>query len=150
MWTDWCARWKNTQNVDIFEETDFLRFSQKSHFPKTVQILKIVQSVNLRPKHASFGRWPLDHALQKKFCPFCNWKFPPISHTSGLNATFWNFNNTVLMKEKIFPKMFPSSLICGSKCQKVCCNQTRKEVYREEQKAPLPAMGKVQRISSCN
>ena len=34
MWTVWCARLKNTQNVEIAKETEFLPISQKSHFPK--------------------------------------------------------------------------------------------------------------------
>ena len=48
-----------------------------------------------------FGLYPLGHTIQNKFSPFCNLKFPPILHTSGLNAKFWHFNNTVVMRKKI-------------------------------------------------
>ena len=54
----------------------------------------------------SFGLWPLGHTLQGKFSPLCNWKFPPILHSSGLNENF-EFSITRYLCE-IFPKTLSS------------------------------------------
>ena len=56
-----------------------------------------------------FGRWSLGHTLQSKFSSFCNRKFPPISHPSGLNAKFWNFSNTVDMRKKYSRQCYQTS-----------------------------------------
>ena len=46
---------KNTEKVDISEETDLFRISQKSHFPKWQQMLKIVLSAKLRTNQRTSG-----------------------------------------------------------------------------------------------
>ena len=60
---------KNTQKVEISEETDFLRISQKSPFPKKWrQILKIVQSVKLIPYRAFQTQISIHFAFIRSEC----------------------------------------------------------------------------------
>ena len=55
MWTARCTILKNTKKVYIFEETEFLGFSQKWSISENwPQILKIVQSLQLRQKRMLF------------------------------------------------------------------------------------------------
>ena len=89
------TRLKNTQKVD------FLLRNIISE--NCLKILKTIQSVNLRPKHAYFWSLTIRHTLQNKFNPFCNRKFPHISHTSSFSAKSWNFGNTVFVRKNNIP-----------------------------------------------
>ena len=105
----WTARWttlKNTYNVDIFEQSEFLRFSQTSQCPNsdrldmTLAVDRTVKPQLTQTDHRFwksykafswdqnmrlFGRWPLGHTLESKFNLFCNRNF---LHTSGLSTKF--------------------------------------------------------------
>ena len=102
MWTARCTTLKNTKTwIDICEETEFLLLSQKPQFSKTdYRSWKSYKASSRDESMRSFGRWTLSHIIQSKFKPFCKQKFPPILHTSSLNAKFWNFNNTVFIRKK--------------------------------------------------
>ena len=85
MWPAWCTRLKNTQKVEIAEETELLRISQKSRFPKIdFRFWKLYEASSWHQKYVFFGLGAQGYTLQSKFGPFCNRKFPPISLTSGL------------------------------------------------------------------
>ena len=106
VWTARRTTLKNIKKVDIFGETEFLWFSKKSQFLKSdYRFWKLQKAASWDQSIRLFGCWPLGHNLQSKFSPFCNQKFPPILHTSSLNAKFWNFNSKVVMQKKIFPTM---------------------------------------------
>ena len=79
----------------------FTNFTRIAFSEGCLQILKIVLSVKLRRKHASCWAWTTRLYLQSKFSPFCNRKFPSISHAFGLNVKIRNFNNTVFMRKNI-------------------------------------------------
>ena len=50
--------WKTLKRLEFLGRQKFYDFFKKSHFPKKWrQILKILQSVKLRPKYASFCTW---------------------------------------------------------------------------------------------
>ena len=84
------------------------------------------------------------------FSPFCNWKFPPISNTSGLNATFWNFNNTIFIRI-IIPENVFKLILYGSKAPEISEMKSIETGTKVSTiKAPLPAMGKCECITSCN
>ena len=97
MWTAWCTRLKHTQKVAISEETELLRISKKSHFPKTdYRFWKSYKALSWNQTMCPFGRGPLVDTLQSKLSPVSNLKVPPISHTFGLSANFQNFNNILI------------------------------------------------------
>ena len=94
----------------------------------------------------SFGRWPLGHRASSVH--FATRIFSPVSHTSGLSAIFFfNFNNTVFMREMKFSKMFSSSLINGSKAPESSLQSDQKWSLQRGTsvsalKSPLPAKRK--------
>ena len=96
VWTARCTTLKNTQKVDIFEESELLRFSQNRNFRK------LTTDFENRSKRQDASFWTLTTRpyLQSKFIPYCKRKFPPMLHTSGFIVKFWNFNNTVFMRKK--------------------------------------------------
>ena len=107
MWTVWCARLENTQKVEIAEETEFLRISKKSFFYLKIayRFWKLTGSSIWYQTCAFFGREAQGYTLQRKFGPFCNRKFPSISHTSDLSAKkVWKLNNTGYPREKNIPE----------------------------------------------
>ena len=112
MWTARRTIPKNTQKVDIFEEIEFLGFSQNSQFSKTDHRFwkSYKASISDQSMHL-FGRWPLGHTLPSKFSPFSNRKFSPFLHTSGLSTKFWNFFNTVFMRKKYSWKCYQKPLL---------------------------------------
>ena len=77
-----------------------------------------------------FWRCPLGHSLQSKFSPFFNRKLSPVSNTSGLISNFWNFNNTVFIREK----KIPENVLKLTNLWLKSANRTRNGVYRVEQK----------------
>ena len=156
MWTVRCPTLKNTQKVDIFEETDFLTiFLKIAIFENWLQILKIVHKVQLRPRHVSF--WMLTTRLYLTeqvqsilqptknlhlFCTFSVWR------------QNFEISRTRYSRKKIL-KIFSNSLIYGSKVPESSLQSDRKwNIQRGTKvsalKAPLPAMWKSQCISSFN
>ena len=83
LWTAWSTRLKNTQKVEIAEETEFLRLSKKSHF------LKIDYRFWNLYEASSWDQKCVFLDVEHKTIPyrassvhFCNRKFPPLSHIS--------------------------------------------------------------------
>ena len=112
VWTAMCTTLKKqSKSWHFWRNRMFTIFSKIAIFKNWLQILKIVQSVKLRPKHAFFWTLTTRPYLQSRFSPFYNWKFQPILHISGLNSKFWIFNNTVVMRVKMFPKMLSKVFI---------------------------------------
>ena len=116
MCTAWCTRLKHNKRVAISEETEFLtNFLNIAFSEKWLQILKIVQSVKLRPNHASFWTWTTRLYPTRQVKSILQPEIPPISHTSGLGAKIRSFNNTIFICKKIFPKMLSRACIDNSK-----------------------------------
>ena len=51
------------------------------------------------------------YTIQSKFSPFCNRKFPPISHNYNFSANICNFSNRVLMRKKYSRKCYQKPLL---------------------------------------
>ena len=105
--------WKNTQNVEIAEETEFLRISQKSHFPKIYyRFWKLFEASTWDQKCVVFGQHNVI-PYRASSVHFATGNFHPF-RILPLSAIVWNLNNTMSMRQKSFPKMFRSSPIYGT------------------------------------
>ena len=102
---DWKKK-KKTQKVEIAEETEFLRISQKWHFPKIYHWFWFCTRLQAETRNASFLTWAQGYILQSQFSPFCNRKFSFVLHTSGLSAKVWNLNNTISTRKNHSRKCF--------------------------------------------
>ena len=114
MWTAMCTILKNTQKVDMFEQTKFLGFSHNSQFSKTDhRFWKSYKAFSWDQAVRLFGHLPLGHTLQSKFFPFCNQKCPPFLHTIWVQNV--EISITPYPREKIlFQKMLSKAFIDDS------------------------------------
>ena len=118
------------------------------------------ESFELRPEMRLFGRGAHDCAIKSKINPFATGNFNPF-RTFLVWVQVQNLNNTVSMSEKIFPKMFRSSTIYGSKALKISLKSDQKWNLRSGTNISVEThyifnhrlycmQWEHQRISSCN
>ena len=89
--------WKTLKQLKFLRRRIFYEFLRNRISENWLQILKSVQSVKLRPQHASFWTWT------KKAIPYTASAvhFATISRTYGLNAQIRNFINMILTRKNI-------------------------------------------------
>ena len=88
------------------KKRNFYDFLKSRNFQKLTTDFENHTKHQAKPKHASFWTLTTSPYPTKQVRSI----LPPILHTSGLNAKFLIFNNTVFMREKIFPEIVIKSL----------------------------------------